>query len=58
MIARSEPEVMWLLAVGLERRSPLIGLQPLMQRAGDPDRDWPRPIEAAIYQPISGFFGR
>jgi hypothetical protein len=57
-IAPSVPEVMWLPAAGLDRRSPMIGLQPVAEVSSVSNSDRALPIEQAIYWPISEFFGR
>jgi hypothetical protein len=58
VVAPSEPETMWLPAAGLDRRAPLIGLQPFAELSEVSKCDQGPPIEQAIYRPISDFFGR
>lgn len=54
-IARREPEMMWLPAAGLDRHTPLIGLQPLPDPSSSRLLVDTRPerIQEAIYLPIS-----
>ena len=54
LIAKSEPDMMWLPVVGLDRHTPLIGLQPLSDpavfRASSPDRT--AGMQEALYRPL------
>ena len=55
-IAASEPAMLWLPVVGLDRHTPLIGLQPLSGAAPAPRERGPGVAEA-IYRPISPCYG-
>jgi hypothetical protein len=59
-VAPSEPEIMWLPVVGLDRHTPLIGLRPLP--GPTPARSSQQLIapgvQDAIYRPISAFHQR
>jgi hypothetical protein len=59
-IARSEPEMMWLPAVGLDRHTPLIGLRPLptLGSARSSEHGREKRIDEAIYRPISDLHKR
>jgi hypothetical protein len=57
-IARSQLAMMWLPAAGLDRRAPLIGLQPLAELVCAANPDQALPIEHGVYRPITGFFAR
>ena len=60
VIAKSEPELMWLPIAGLDRHTPMIGLQPLsdlaLSRLSNIGRG--SRIQEAIYRPISDFAHR
>jgi hypothetical protein len=54
-LSKSQPDMMWLPVIGLDRHTPLIGLEVAqMLSAGEPVTV-PNGVEHAIYQPISGF---
>ena len=57
VITKSEPKLMWLPIVGLDRHTPMIGLQPqsglVLSRLSIYGRV--KGIQDAIYQPISDF---
>ena len=59
-VAPSEPDVMWLPVVGLDRHTPLVGLRPLPGPA--PARSSQQLIapgvQDAVYRPISAFHQR
>jgi hypothetical protein len=55
-IAASEPAMLWLPVVGLDRHTPLIGLAPLSGPAPAPRERGPG-ITEAIYRPISPCYG-
>jgi hypothetical protein len=59
-IATSEPGMMWLPVAGLDRHTPLIGLQPLPNLASSRSSHHGRaaPIQDASYRPISDFHER
>jgi hypothetical protein len=54
-IARAKPRMLWLPVAGLDRHTPMIGLQPLPDRAGSCSiNHHPRYLmQEAIYRPIS-----
>jgi hypothetical protein len=54
-IARSEPEMMWLPVIGLDRHTPLIGLRPVADLASArPAEDGGGVrVQPAIYHPIT-----
>lgn len=60
LITSSEPDMMWLPVVGLDRHTPLIGLQPLSDaaplRASSHGRT--TPFEEAFYRPLSILYER
>jgi hypothetical protein len=60
VIAKSEPEMMWLPVAGLDRHTPRIGLQPLphLALARSPNFGRGQRIQEAIYRPISDFAHR
>lgn len=60
VVARSEPDMMWLPAVGLDRHTPLIGLQPRSgpARSRSPELDRALRMQDATYRPISDFHRR
>jgi hypothetical protein len=55
VIVKSKPKMMWLPVVGLDRHTPMIGLQPLPDLVGScsSDHHWRQRIQEAIYRPIS-----
>jgi hypothetical protein len=55
VIMKSEPEMMWLPVSGLDRHTPMIGLQPLRDLAGSCTSNHHRGqrMQEAIYRPIS-----
>jgi len=55
ILARSRPRLIWLRAVGLDRHTPMIGLEPLPDLAGATpcERDHGLRMQEAIYRPIS-----
>ncbi len=57
-VARAEPEMMWLPAVGLDRHTPIIGLRPLAggASAGSAQDDGDRRIQRAVYRPITRLY--
>jgi hypothetical protein len=59
-IARSEPDMMWLPVVGLDRHTPLIGLQPLpgLAPARSSNDGRATRIHETIYRPISDLHER
>jgi hypothetical protein len=58
-VARTDPELMWLPVIGLDRHTPMIGLRPvadfascdLAERGGD------ERVQRAIYRPITRLYG-
>jgi hypothetical protein len=59
-VAPSEPDIMWLPVVGLDRHTPLIGLRPLSGPAPScaSQQAAALPMHEAIYRPISAFHQR
>jgi hypothetical protein len=55
-IATAQPDVMWLPIARLDRHTPVIGLAPPPEFASArlPSDDQGKPVQAAIYRPISG----
>jgi len=55
VIANAQPEMMWLPVAGLDRHTPVIGLQPLSDLASSRSSNNAREkrIQEAIYRPIS-----
>jgi hypothetical protein len=55
LIASAEPKLMWLPVAGLDRHTPIIGLQPLSNLSSSRALDHGRgkPVQEAIYRPIS-----
>jgi hypothetical protein len=54
-LAKSQPGVKWLPIAGLDRHTPLIGLQPLPDLASPLRPDDTPGVQQAIYRPISTF---
>jgi len=55
-LARSDPALMWLPVIGLDRHTPEIGLRPLPDLSRSPDDDArDRRVQCAIYRPISEY---
>jgi hypothetical protein len=54
-VARAEPDMMWLPAIGLDRHTPIIGLHPLANgaAAGSVQRDGDSRVQRAMYRPIT-----
>ncbi len=57
-LARSEPDRMWLPAIGLDRHTPMIGLRALADRSSDHPGDdgGDARIQRAIYRPITRLY--
>ena len=51
---RSQPDMMWLPVIGLDRHTPMIGLRVLRDTAGPPLSGSAR-FQEAVYRPISDF---
>lgn len=60
LIAKSESHMMWLPVVGLDRHTPLIGLQPLPDAASlrSSSHCRTRPMQEALYRPLSNLYER
>ena len=60
LITSSEPDMMWLPVVGLDRHTPLIGLQPLSDPAAFPASTHGRTegMQEALYRPLCHQYGR
>jgi hypothetical protein len=60
LIAKSEPDMMWLPVVGLDRHTPLIGLQPLSDPASFRASNQGRTarMQEALYRPLSNLYER
>ena len=60
LIAKSEPDMMWLPVVGLDRHTPLIGLQPLSDPASFRASNHGRTarMQEALYRPLCHFYER
>jgi hypothetical protein len=58
VLAKSNPEMLWLPVIGLDRSCPMIGLQPLFELASPPKSKHGRDkqTEEAIYRPMSDVF--
>jgi hypothetical protein len=52
-VARAEPAMMWLPAIGLDRHTPLIGLKPLSDIASPPQGG--EGVRSGIYRPITEY---
>ena len=57
-VAQSEPDMMWLPVIGLDRHTPLIGLNPISDLALDRSvsNDRQSRVQEAIYRPICGLY--
>jgi hypothetical protein len=58
VIASSQPELIWLPIAGLDRHTPMIGLQPLsgVESSRSSDHGRKERIQEAIYRPISELY--
>ena len=54
-LAPSQPDMMWLPIVGLDRHTPVIGLRVLGDTTAAGTSGAPAPMQEAIYRPISEF---
>ena len=59
IVARDEPDLMWLPVIGLDRHTPLIGLTPLAEAASarSTDDGGDGRIQRAVYRPITKVYG-
>jgi hypothetical protein len=57
-VARAEPDMMWLPAVGLDRHTPIIGLRPLADgvSAGSAYDGGDSRVQRAVYRPITRLY--
>ena len=60
LITSSGPDMMWLPVVGLDRHTPLIGLQPLADQASLrlSSHGHTTPMQEALYRPLSNLYER
>jgi hypothetical protein len=54
-VARVEPAMMWLPAVGLDRHTPVIGLRPLGELSPASNGDGNRAVQRAVYRPMTEY---
>jgi hypothetical protein len=57
-VARADPAMMWLPAVGLDRHTPMIGLRPLADgaSAGATQEHGDRRVQQAVYRPLTRLY--